>query len=201
MPVVSATESLLEEDYFIEVAALARRHARRRLLTDDVEDVVQGVVLAALTSMRAGDVGMITRGLNGYVDMLVVRRIYDDVRTDNRRARRDALYEREISSTDRLWMSPDLALDAQELQHVIALAIDAMTPLRRRVYLLATDDAATEESAAAALGMKQNAVHSQVQRALRQLRRALSQYVGLSEVVPIKLGRPRTRRLSREAAA
>src|SRR5471032_441127 len=84
MDIASPTASLLEEDYFNEIAAFARLHARRRLLTDDVEDITQDVVLTALERLRVGGLPMITRGLSGYVDLLVGRRIYNGFRTDGR---------------------------------------------------------------------------------------------------------------------
>ena len=201
MDTLSPAESQLEAEYLVEVTTLAATWARRMLLVEDVDDIAQDVTLDCLAMLRAGRPMPDPRARNQFVRGIVRHRVIDDLRSAERRIWRETEFARELEGEEHLWMSPEKALDDQELQHVIALTIDAMPPRRRQVYLLASDEGATDQSVGALLDMQVNTIHQHANNARRQLRAALSQYFGLSEVVSIKRGRPRTRPSPLGAAA
>lgn len=102
-----------EEAQLTAVAALARRFARACRDHDDAADIAQAVVLECLGRMRRGawDPRVRPDALRAHVKRAVRPRVDDAARRRRSRAVQEADYLRELDTTSRVWMSPEVALD------------------------------------------------------------------------------------------
>lgn len=159
----------------VEIAALARRIARRVVRTDP-DDVAQDVVLECLMKMRAGEWTADRASLSGLVRRMVRGRAVDSVRRQRRREERETEHGRVVSESPHAWMSPELTNEAQELTELHQQALAKIPEVCRRVYVMVREERATYEEVAARLGLSRDAVTSHVVRAQRRFRRHLEEH-------------------------
>lgn len=176
-----------ESQLFAEVATIARTLAARVVPADAVDDLVQEVVLRCLVEHRAGRAIDRDR-LPGLVKMLVFVCTTHESQRTRRRGERDALHEQEMRASEHVWMSPDLAIEQQELENVYQRALDALPRACRRAYTLVRDEALTYEQAAARLGVSRATVCFHVVTAQSRLRDALREH-GVVVPAPKRGGR------------
>jgi RNA polymerase sigma factor (sigma-70 family) len=181
MDTPSNTKLSREASFLRQVAALAKRFARRLLVLEGADDLAQDIVLECLANLRAGTLQIPNRGIAPYVRTMVLRRLLNEYRRTLRRISRDAEYERELADFPRVWMSPEVCAEEGEIQDALEKALASLPPMCREVYLMTREDHATYPDIADALGISRDAVHAHVVRAGRRIRTSLrEQHFGSS---------------------
>ena len=185
MDTPSLTEASREAAYFGEVSTLARRYARRLLVLDDADDFAHDIVFECLASLRSGKMPIITTGLAGFVRTMVLRRLINASRANQRRECREAEYARELTEHTHVWMSPDLAVEEGEFEHFLETTLASLPPMCRRVYAMVREDDTSYQAVANVLGVSRAAVCASVVLARRRIRTALLHQRLGSPPVPI----------------
>jgi RNA polymerase sigma-70 factor (ECF subfamily) len=181
MDTPSHTELSREASLLRQVAALAKRFARRLLVLEGADDLAQDIVLECLTNLRAGTLQIPSRGLAPYVRTMVLRRLLNEYRRNLRHMARDAEYERELAEFPRVWMSPEVCAEEGEIEDALEKALASLPPMCRQVYLMAREDHATYPAIAEALGISHAAISKHLVRAGRRIRTSLrEQHFGSS---------------------
>lgn len=72
---------------------------------------------------------------------------------------------------------PDRQIESEELCRRIEVAVDSLTPMQKRTFLLSAVGSASSEDIAARLGVSRPAAKTSLHRARKALRRSLSDYV------------------------
>lgn len=173
----SRTELSPDDAFLIEVSTHARRYARRfSLLGDsqDADDIAQDVVCECLIALRNGKGVVIATNIASFVRTMVLRRLVDALRADTRRHARDEEYMHDLADQPHVWMSPEMALEAEELDNVVHRAIASLPPVCRRVYLMIREDGHSYQEVAQSLGISPNTVREHLVDAQRRLRIALA---------------------------
>jgi RNA polymerase sigma factor (sigma-70 family) len=169
------TADAAHDALLVEIAALARQFAQSAV-NRDPDDVAHDVVLACLVKMRAGEWTADRASLPGLVRRMVHGKAVDSRRSEGRRTEREAEHGRTLSESPPAWMSPELAMEAQELTELHQQALATIPEVCRRAYVMVREEGATYEEAAARLGVSRDAVASHVVRAQRRLRRHFAEH-------------------------
>ena len=194
MDATNPPAAISEDDLFTQVAAIARRIATRVVPRDSVDDVVQDVALRCLTEHRAGRWIFDRSRLPGLVKMLVFVYTTHHAQQTRRRGERDAVHERDVRASDHVWMSPDLAIEQQELEVVYDRVLHSLSPACRRAYTLVREQELTYDQAAARLGVSRAAICFHIVTAQNRFREALREH-GVSIPAPRGTAKqPRARR-------
>ncbi|MEP6622277.1 MAG: sigma-70 family RNA polymerase sigma factor [bacterium] len=166
----------VEEEALVgTVARLAALAVRRQLLTDDVDDVVNDVVLEFMENLH-GEAPTIPNALNAYVNLMVLRRLHNHMRATARREARETEHLREQTERARGWMSPALAMEEAEVEQMIEALVSSLSDRRRQVFTMVRREGASYETVAAALGITIAAVSQHMVRINQQFREALATY-------------------------
>lgn len=176
MDTVPSPDESTEASLLLSVYTIAREYAGSVLRCDSPEDLAQDVVLECLVRLRAGAWQLDPSRLAGFVRRVAKRRSIDALRRQQRRAVRDAEHAREVSESSRVWMSPELAIEEQELANLHASTLASLSQGCRRSYVLVRSDETSYRIAAERLGVSQAAVCAHVVEAHRSFRRELSDY-------------------------
>ena len=161
-----------------QVSTLAHRYARRFLILGDFDDIdagdiAQDIVLECLAGLRSGKGATITAGVPRFVQTMVLRRVYNAWRANRRRDARNAECLRECTASAHVWMSPDLGLNAADLDTLFERTVAALPPMCQRVYLMLREDGASYREVTRALGISRNTVCGYLSTAQRRFRAAL----------------------------
>jgi RNA polymerase sigma factor (sigma-70 family) len=140
-------------------------------------DLAQDVVLYCLERLRAGRWSSLRRPLVlPLVIAILERRAIDLARRRHRQARRTVVYLDAVARTQPVWMSPELVLEAKELEELHRSAIRDMPPAYLEAYQMVHEERRTHEEVARYLGLSPLTVSTYVKRARRRLRDALLLY-------------------------
>lgn len=159
----------------IEISTLARRFARRRLPREDADDLAQDIVLECLVNVRAGKGGINVSLLPGFVRHMVRLRTIDARRRRCRRSSTDRYYARVLPDVPHVWMSPEMAIEVEELENFHARTLASLSCTCRRAYTMVREDEASYRAVAAQLGVSRAAVNWHVAAAHRRFRAELVQ--------------------------
>ena len=178
----------LESELFTDVSAIARRIGSRVLEGDDLDDLVQDIALRCLIEYRKGRWSFDRTRLPGLIKMMVFVFATHGSAARRRRGEREALHDRDMQDSAHVWMSPDLAIEQQELEDVYQRTLDSLPTACRRAYTLVRDEELTYDQAAGRLGVSRAAVHFHVVTAQNRFREALREH-GLNVPAPRRGGR------------
>lgn len=173
MSIVSPTEATNEEALLIALSTLARRFAGRILPRDAAEDLAQDVVLECLIKLRSGRWRIDGLLVAGLARRMVQSRSIDALRRVQRRSSRNAEHARELAESARVWMSPDLAIEEEELARCHARTLADLPDVRRRAYLLVCEERVSCQAAARQLGIPRFSVVAHVAAAQQRFYHAL----------------------------
>ncbi len=117
-----------------------------------------------------------TRSLAAYTVRAVQNRV-NNVRRDKRRRLRAELTHGTVLAESAIERSPaDAKLAGEECAEAERLAIEALTPRARQVYLIAREGTFTYDEIGKQLGMESGTVHTHVSAANKLIRARMKQY-------------------------
>jgi len=158
------------ETLLLEVERLARQFSRRLVLPADADDLAQDVVLTCLTSIREGTWNGRVAPLPVIVAHMVRCRTVDRLRRRGCAAERDGEYTRELLEASHSWMSPDAALEEQELEEIRLQALETLGPACLQAYALVREEGLSYAEVARMLGVSRRGVSAFVVKAQKRLR-------------------------------
>jgi RNA polymerase sigma-70 factor (ECF subfamily) len=172
MDTVSPHDASTEASLLTQVSTLARQFARQLISASAADDLAQDVVVECLTRMRAGR-WRVDVSLSAFVHALVRRRRADFLRQRQRRTSREAEHVRELTESTHAWMSPELTLEAQELERFHEQTLASLPSRCRQSYVMVREQQAAYQVVATELGISRAAVCLHVVAAQRHFREVL----------------------------
>lgn len=185
------------EDLYRVVVAQATRHAELYGAGADATDVAQRVGVDFWNAWKARPEAFRDdpRGIRGWVAKATRRNILDVRDTDAARTAREMEVGSEVHPPAPSWMQPHDALEAGELQRIVAEALARMPALRRETWLCIREGGESYDSLAARRGVSRDAIKYHVVAANAELRAAVAPFLaGLPAQRPARATNTQQRR-------
>jgi RNA polymerase sigma-70 factor, ECF subfamily len=173
MPIVSLLGADAEAELLLAVHSIARQRLRKILDEPSAEDIAQDVVLEILGRQRAGTLRLRRQTLVALVRRRAFDRAKNLLRWTKRQSQRDAEFQREIADSVHQWMSPDVALEAEELEAVAERTLETLSPDCRRPYRMVREEKRSYRDVATDLGITRSTVCDHLSEAQNRFRDAL----------------------------
>jgi hypothetical protein len=119
----TAGTEMSQAQLLVEISGPAKRCVRTVGAVDRAADLAQDVVLECLMKLRAGPLGIAPAVLPGLVSGLVKWRALDSLRRRQTDEERAHAFARDRAQGTRVWMSPDLSYEEEDMADIHAALI------------------------------------------------------------------------------
>jgi RNA polymerase sigma factor (sigma-70 family) len=175
MDTVQSQDESTEAETLMYVSAIARRLAEEYLDRDGAYDLAQDLVLECLVKIRRDNWRIEPSTIRALVRRMVERRLIDVLRRKQNQAAHNNEHASDLQDSVHVWMCPDLAVEAQELEAFHERTLASLSDGCRRAYTMVRDEGMPYQTVADWLGVSRAAVHWHVVGAQRRFRTGLAE--------------------------